>query len=339
MPDGALLDTFLDHVTAFDAGGALDLVLLSAHQHGVCQAVTALLGPAQQEVGRRWEFGEWTVSQEHAATAIVDDCLAVLRRFDRPTPEGPHLAVVCAEGEWHVTPARMAGLLFEQRGWRVSFLGASTPGHHLSRTLAQIRPDVVAVSCSLPLNLPGTRQTVEVAHELGVPVVVGGAAVGRHRLRIEAVGGDAGGDIGDVESVARAWLDRPVSLMSGVAHHEHEVALLRWCRSRTVDAAFAQLLATLPSLGGADDLQLERTRQDLAYILQFLEVALDVGDPSVFSDFLGWLTGILAVRGVPVHAVQAGIWALADHLPEDLDAARQLLLQTNLFDDRQPDAS
>jgi len=45
--------------------------------------------------------------------------------------------------------------------------------------------------------------------------------------------------------------------------------------------------------------------------VRFIAAARLVDDPIVLTDFLKWLTSLLAVRGVPSAAVGAGLTALA----------------------------
>lgn len=325
MTDDPLLEQFLDRLSSFDGTGAMELVRASAAAEGITSTILTVLAAGQLEVGRRWEFAEWTVSQEHAATSVIDDAIGMLRSQLTPTPDGPHVAVVCAEGEWHVTPARMAALLLAQQGWRVSMLGPSTPAPHLARTLASLHPDVVALSCTLPLNLPGARRSVEVAHNLGIPVVVGGAAVEGHPARALAIGADGAGGLTEVEPQMRSWAEHGAALREGTEHHQQEVLTLRMHRPQFVGRSYTRLLADVPGLQSATDEQLARTREDLDYILRFVEVALDVDDTTVLTDFLGWLVGLLSVRGVPTKAVTAGLDALAAEVDPDLERTQELL--------------
>ncbi|SRR6266487_2259805 len=105
---------------------------------GVQELILGLLGPAQAEVGRRWEANQWSVADEHAATAIADAVLGALSwRTDAAGDQG-RVVVTCAEGEWHSLPARMAAELLRVHGWQVTFLGASTPADHLRRFVAEV---------------------------------------------------------------------------------------------------------------------------------------------------------------------------------------------------------
>jgi hypothetical protein len=72
-----------------------------------------------------------------------------------------------------------------------------------------------------------------------------------------------------------------------------------------------ELFLRFPPLAGYSQTQLARTREDLGYILQFLEAALLTDDPRLFLDeFLPWLTGVLTSRGLPAGVVTVGLEAL-----------------------------
>ena len=324
MSEDAWLDGLLGELEGLSMTPALDRVRACAEMRGIDTTVDRLLASAQREVGRRWEVDEWTVAQEHAATAIVDAALAQLHLWadEHTGPSGPHLALVCAQGEWHVTPARMAALRFQARGWHVTFLGASTPTDHLVRTLEEVRPDVVGVSCTLPVHLPGARRVVEAAHACGFPVLAGGAALGHDERRARALGADGGGGELDVlESQARRWLDRWVRPLPSPASST-EVARLAGVGPAVVEAALTDVVAATSTPPGPPQ---DRTREDLRWILRFVAASVDVDDPRVVQDFLTWTEGVLLARGVPPRALVAGLDALARHLDGDLHAAQHLL--------------
>jgi hypothetical protein len=48
--------------------------------------------------------------------------------------------------------------------------------------------DALLVSCSLPMNLPGTLPIIEAGHGLGRPVIVGGRGFGGDDTRAAAHG-------------------------------------------------------------------------------------------------------------------------------------------------------
>jgi hypothetical protein len=91
------------------------------------------------------------------------------------------------------------------------------------------------------------------------------------------------------------------------------------------DRAFAVLEQQLPAMAGYDDRQRLRTRQDLAYIVRYVAAILLVDDMDVFESFRAWLRDLLAARGVPEGALQAGLRALAPML-DDIDTRTRVLV-------------
>jgi len=168
---------------------AFILAQLDAGQ-ALATLVTEVLAPVQVEVGERWQRNALSTADEHAATAVVDNALATLaltgsagQFVDRGS-----MAVVCAEGDWHTLPARMAAELWRWDGWDVIFLGGSLPPGDLGTWLSAARPDVLAVTCSVPLFIPGTLRVGETSAAAGVPCVVGGRGLGPDARRADALG-------------------------------------------------------------------------------------------------------------------------------------------------------
>jgi methanogenic corrinoid protein MtbC1 len=316
------VDRFLDHVEHGEPHLAIELSVDLLEREGVASTVTGFLAPAQREVGSRWHVGRYTVAQEHLFSAVVEDVLGISARYTPPSQEGEHaVALVCAEGEWHSTPARMASLLLRQAGWRVHFFGASTPPDHLRATLAELGPQAVAVSCTLPLALPGAARIIEVAHSLGLPAVVGGGAFDPGGHRAAQLGAD--GCFADVEMAAqqlRAWLDRPPVLAASAAPGEgtFQRGVLSVQRDGIVDDAYVELEGRLPIMTRFDDRQRHHTREDLGYLLSFADVALLVDDPNVLTDVVTWLADLLAARGLPPHVMDETLQALRSVLGTDL---------------------
>src|SRR4029450_778541 len=161
-------------------------------RHPIQDIVQGLLARSQAEVGRRWETNQWSVADEHAATAITDAVLGVLAWRIEAAEDQDHVVVTCAEGEWHSLPARMAAEVLRLHGWQVTFLGASTPADHLRRFVAEVGSFGVVVSCSVPIFLGGALRSVQAAQSAGVPVLVGGRALGSDDLRAPRVWGRGG---------------------------------------------------------------------------------------------------------------------------------------------------
>ena len=163
---------------------ALRLVLDEGLYHGlsVAQIQLEVVQPAQYEIGRLWQENQISVAEEHVATAISQLVLAHLyRHLPREAPLGQEVLLACVEGELHDMGARVASDFLEMSGYHVHFAGANVPADHLVRLTRQRRPDLVALSVTMPHHLPALRDTVvRLCEAMGgdYPIAVGGGALG-----------------------------------------------------------------------------------------------------------------------------------------------------------------
>ena len=322
----------LDLIVARDREAVVEAVVDLARAEGL-DPVIALLAGVQHEVGRRWQGRDWSVADEHAATALSDLALAAAA-LAIPSVESTRgeVVVTCVEEEWHVLPARMFAEQLRAYGWDVLFLGASTPADHLAAYLRRHPVVAVGVSCSIPVNLPGARRSIVAAHEAGVPVMAGGAGFGTTPVRAVAVGADAWAtSINEAQRAACSWASSDPPL----AHptDDREQLALAADRRQMVDDVMADLAVRSPDVARYSPPQLKRTREDLDYIVRFVEAAVLTGDDTVVVEFVSWLVPLVSARGVPAEAVLLGIDSLRRHLrPQHRSAARLLELASGLVD-------
>jgi methanogenic corrinoid protein MtbC1 len=324
----AEVERFVGHLAVRDRRSAVRQALgwLDAGA-SVQDLVQDLLAPAQAEVGRRWETNQWSVADEHAATAITDAVLAALAWRIGAAEDQGHVVVTCAEGEWHSLPARMVAEMLRAHGWLVTFLGASTPAEHLRRFVDEVGAVGVVVSCSVPIFLGGALRSVQAVQSAGVPVLVGGRAFGPDDLRARRLGAD--GWAPDADGAAQLLGDwrgkQPAVGKRPAGTRDAEPLELEAARAELLEAAMSELFLRFPPLAGYSEGQLARTREDLGYILQFLEAALLTDDPRLFLDeFLPWLTGVLTSRGLHSGVVAVGLEALGAVL-DPFPRGRELL--------------
>lgn len=307
------IESYLEHAHAGDHSAASSLALdLVDHGVGAPEVVQELLVPAQEEVGHRWHRNDWSVADEHIATNVADTVLAALRTGARAQARSrAHIAIVCAEREWHLLPARMAADQLRVKGWDVSFLGGSVPAAHLRSFLVERKPDAVGVSASLPLTLPGAARSIAVAREVGVPVLAGGRAFGPGGRWAAAVGAHGWGDSG---ISAAGQLDElcgdRLPDVPGCAWPE-AYRLIEADKSQLVSDAMVRLRQAFPAMSSYSDAQLRRTEEDFEFQLEFLAVAALVDDPELFMKFAEWLFALLVVRRVPPEAVRTSLEIIA----------------------------
>lgn len=323
--DGDVIEHYLEVARAGDHRAATSLVLELLHD-GVPPdtIIEQVLVAAQRQTGERWWRSEWTVADEHLVTTTTAAVVEALSSASR-TPSGPgRLVVVCAEGDWHGLPGRLFSERMRHRGWRVTFLGASTPADHVAEFLARSDHDALAVTCALPLTFAGAARLADVGHEAGLPVLIGGAGITPNPHRALELGADAAASSPkEADTVLRELIGNPVVRAR---------TPLRWTAfdleadvDDLADAAFADLEVAFPPMKDYDDRQRRRTLEDLRHIVRYLAATVLVDDPTVWSDFADWQRALLAARGVPQRAFDSAVAVLGARLEHSYPQVARLL--------------
>jgi methanogenic corrinoid protein MtbC1 len=282
-----------------------------------------LLVEAQREVGSRWHNHEYSVVDEHLVTSVSQAVLDALASSDPPGPGGGHVAVACAEGDWHSLPSQLFSELLVGYGQGTTYLGPSSPAADVDAYLERSRPDALVLSCSLALSFVGTAGLIDVAHRHGIPALAGGRALTEQRAA--ALGADGWApDVGTAAQLLRSWRERPPTVDPAPTVLDPDALTLDAQAEHLAQQAFYDLTRRFPPMVRYDARQLQRTREDLAYIVRYLAAARIVDDPTVFVEFRGWLTELLAARGVPAEAFTAGIDSLAPFVRPIDPAAHRL---------------
>lgn len=302
---------YFRRVEAFDSRGATDLVIeLLAQGMSMEAIITDVLSPAQVRVGQLWETGRWSVADEHVATSVTDGAVSALTHAATPRrgAQTQHVAVSCVEGEWHSLPARMAAAVAGASGEaRVTMLGASLPPEQLHRRLSAGDIDLLALSCTMPSNLIGAANCVAAAHDLDIPVVVGGRAFDHRPERTLAIGAD--GWAPDPQALSGPLPD----LVGRTIEMSHEVLLLDAVDDALISLAFERLVGAFPRLAGMTRHQQARTREDLRWMARYTAAALLTDDASIVEDLLTWLCGLLGEK-VPASVIVTSALVLAETL-------------------------
>jgi methanogenic corrinoid protein MtbC1 len=146
--------------------------------------------PYLHDLGDRWERGEVSVAYEHFASNVLRGRLASMTR-GWGLARGPHAVLACAPGELHELGLMVFGIALSRLGWRVTYLGPSTPFDDLVDATTIQRPDMVVLAAtdrrildgmraqlrelggSVRLLLAGAGVTPELADDVGAVVVAG----------------------------------------------------------------------------------------------------------------------------------------------------------------------
>jgi MerR family transcriptional regulator, light-induced transcriptional regulator len=312
-----IADALVDRFATADRHGAV-LHVRHLLEEGVADAtISEAVGIAQREVGRRWQAGEWTITQEHAATAVAE---AVLGLLDDQLPErepAGRVALVAAEGEWHALPVRLAGHALAHEGLEVVFLGTGIPASDVARTLPTLGVEALAISVTVPANLVGAARMFATGWPASLPVLLGGWASSPDRAA--AIGADGHGEtIHAGARTVRSWIEdgAPPPATPGELDHAAATAL-RTDRGRIVTDAFERVEDGWEALATSADEPGERTLEDLGHLLDHLAAALLLDDEALFATQVRWLGEVHAGRGMPRALLDLQLDALraelADH--------------------------
>ncbi|HZJ54676.1 MAG TPA: cobalamin-dependent protein [Myxococcaceae bacterium] len=134
---------------------------------------------AQREIGQLWERNTISIAHEHQATAVSQLALAHLYQQSIRRPAvGKTVLMACVEGELHDMGARICADVLDLHGFDVRFLGANVPTDCLLGFVERTRPDLVALSVTMPIHLPATHAAVDLLRtRTRVPLAIGGRAL------------------------------------------------------------------------------------------------------------------------------------------------------------------
>jgi methanogenic corrinoid protein MtbC1 len=162
--------------------------------YSVEQVVNGLIFPALVEVGERWMQKEFTVAQEHFASAFVRSRLANLFHSSPYYAAGPLILVACAPGELHEIGAQVLALFLRRAGYRVVYLGQNVPEESLLSMIRTLHPALVCCAASRTETAANLRHLAEAVDKMGDelherPILAfGGAIFNRHPALAEKLG-------------------------------------------------------------------------------------------------------------------------------------------------------
>jgi MerR family transcriptional regulator, light-induced transcriptional regulator len=132
---------------AFDEDGAHEVLDRLLALHGLERAIREALMPYLLDLGKRWERGHVSVSQEHFASRLIEGRLLTLARGWNRGP-GHRAVLACPSGEQHTLPLVCFGLVLRTRGWRNVYLGADTPPSAVHMAADTIGADAVVLAAA-----------------------------------------------------------------------------------------------------------------------------------------------------------------------------------------------
>ncbi len=280
--------------------------------------VTDVIAPVQTEIGRRWADGDLTIADEHASTAATESLVALLTGT-LAIPDGPTVVIACPENDTHSLPGRVVAATLAVRGFRAMFLGASLPAEDLGEYLEHQQPMALALSISMGSALFRATHSIAIAHAHGVPVVVGGQAIGHDAARTRALGAEAFAvDATAAAELLDRWIVLPPDPLTPDARIHPECT--------TIESVGPHLVATALTGLSTPAASPIRWADELTRVLHVVQGALTLGDSELLTEHVGALRSADRAHGLDPVLVDASIAGLATAMDERLVAARALLV-------------
>ncbi len=138
-----------------------------------------ILTKTMVEVGNLWHRHIITVDKEHYVSSVTQTIMSSFYEEIFSSPRKNKTLVSCAIGsELHEMGVRMVSDLFEYRGWDTYYLGAALPKASLLEAIGDHRPDLVAISVTMPVYLVDCEEMVLSIKDQfpGMKIAVGGQA-------------------------------------------------------------------------------------------------------------------------------------------------------------------
>lgn len=161
------------------------------------RALATVVFPVLRRVGELWESGAFSVAQEHLLSAAVRARLERLLADARAPVRGTTV-LACAPGELHDIGLLTIAVALRADGWRVTYLGASTPIADALTFAGRVRARAICLSVTTRERADElVRALAGTARPDGLHLVLGGAAMSAERAQ-DAGGAYLGGGAADV---------------------------------------------------------------------------------------------------------------------------------------------
>jgi 5-methyltetrahydrofolate--homocysteine methyltransferase len=182
--DGEIKRGLYDHTLAGDAVGVRALV-----EEGLALGIPPeamlfeALIPSLQEVGRRFECGEYFVPEMLISAKAMHVALGILRPLMAQSDVKPVATVVMAtvRGDLHDIGKNLCSTMLEGSGFTVVDLGTNVPAEKVVAAVKEHRASLLGLSAFLTTTLPMFKANIEALVKEGlrdgVKVMVGGAPV------------------------------------------------------------------------------------------------------------------------------------------------------------------
>ena len=143
--------------------------------------------PSLEEVGRRFEKGDFFVPEMLIAARAMQGALVILRPLIAETGAQPvgRYVIGTVKGDIHDIGKNIVSMLLEAHGFAVVDLGVDVSPERIAQTVDEVRPEILGLSCLLTSGLESMAKTViamrarTATWDRRLPIVIGGAPIDR----------------------------------------------------------------------------------------------------------------------------------------------------------------
>jgi len=147
------------------------------------RAITEGMVPGMVEVGRRFESGEYFLSELVVSGEVMKDGIEVVKPYmkgEGVTSKGS-MVIATVAGDMHDIGKNIVTTLARVQGIDVLDLGVDVPTDKIVEVIAQRKPGILGLSALLTSTMPGMGEVIETLKSEGirdqVKVIIGGAPV------------------------------------------------------------------------------------------------------------------------------------------------------------------
>ena len=167
--------------------------------------INKFMSPAMDEVGRRFESGEYFVPELLLSARAMKSSMKILRPLliQGGTASRGKVAIGTVKGDLHDIGKNLVAAMLEGGGFEVFDLGVNVSPEKFIATVQEENIDIVAMSALLTTTMPSMRLTIEEFEKAGlrekVKVLVGGAPVTQTYANEIEADGYSGNAVGAVQ--------------------------------------------------------------------------------------------------------------------------------------------
>lgn len=138
----------------------------------------SILKPVMYDVGEMWARGNLSIADEHVASNTAARLVAMIGRKSSKKMCKAKILICVPNGEEHGLGCSILQSFLQDKGYHVFNLSPSAPAETVIHFMKESKPDLVLVSITAKDNILTGQRLVQKIQRRGVPVLVGGQAVG-----------------------------------------------------------------------------------------------------------------------------------------------------------------